>query len=79
MNLAPHEHKLKQVVDADGKSVAVVVPIELWREITSALETAYLQDDPVLMERVRNPSAPEQGIPLEQVVRRAGLGKDEAA
>jgi antitoxin YefM len=33
---------IRYVSDPDGKTVGVIVPIELWREIESERETAYL-------------------------------------
>ena len=38
--------------DAEGHDVVVIVPIELWREIASERETAYLLDNPVMRERL---------------------------
>lgn len=34
--------RVQYVSDANGKAVGVIVPIDLWREIESEKETAYL-------------------------------------
>ena len=34
--------EIQYISDAEGQDIGVIVPIELWREITSERETAYL-------------------------------------
>lgn len=43
---------VQYITDADGREVGVIVPIDLWREIASERETAYLLDNPVMRERL---------------------------
>lgn len=43
---------VQYISDADGQEVGVIVPIELWREIASERETAYLLNNPVMRERL---------------------------
>jgi hypothetical protein len=40
------------VSDGDGKPVSVIVPIELWREIESEKETAYLLKSSAMKQRL---------------------------
>jgi len=45
-------NEVQYITDADGHDVGVIVPIELWREIASERETAYLLSNPVMRERL---------------------------
>ena len=58
--------------DSKGEPVAAVVPIELWREIESERETAYLMKSPAMRERILEAKARQGGLTLEEV--RAKLG-----
>lgn len=60
---------VQYVSDADGKPVSVIVPIELWREIESERETAYLLKR---RKRLLDAKARKKGLSLEEV--RAQLG-----
>jgi PHD/YefM family antitoxin component YafN of YafNO toxin-antitoxin module len=44
---------LQFVSDAEGNPVSVIVPIELWREIESERETAYLLKSDAMKRRLR--------------------------
>jgi PHD/YefM family antitoxin component YafN of YafNO toxin-antitoxin module len=50
----------------------VIVPIELWREIESERETAYLLKSQAMRRRLLEAKARRKGISLEEV--RAQLG-----
>lgn len=63
---------VQYVSDADGKPVSVIVPIELWREIESERETAYLLKSEAMRRRLRKAKARKKGLSLEEV--RAQLG-----
>lgn len=52
---------VQYVSDADGKEVSVIVPIELWQEIMSARETAYLVNSESLKQRLPAGSNNEVG------------------
>jgi antitoxin YefM len=43
---------IQYVSDEQGKTVAVIVPIEVWREIESEKETAYLMASPKNTQRL---------------------------
>jgi PHD/YefM family antitoxin component YafN of YafNO toxin-antitoxin module len=58
-------------VDA-GNAVAVIVPIELWREIESERETAYLLRSNAMKARLVEAKSRTDGISLEDA--RAQLG-----
>jgi len=63
---------VQYVSDANGNPVGVIVPIELWREIASERETAYLLRGKAMRKRLLEAKARRKGIPLEEV--RAKLG-----
>ena len=46
------EDKIQYVSDASGNAVAVIVPIELWQEIESEKETAYLLKSETMRRRL---------------------------
>lgn len=64
---------VQYVTDGEGNPTAVLVPIELWREIASEHETEYLLRNPVMRERLLAASARTDGIPLDEALSRLGL------
>jgi antitoxin YefM len=68
----PSDPSIHVVSDADGKAVAVVVPIELWREIESERETAYLLKSDAMRTRLLEAKDRMEGLSLDDV--RAKLG-----
>ena len=63
---------IQYISDAGGKSVGVIVPIELWQEIASERETAYLLRSETMKRRLLEAKARTGGVPLEDA--RAKLG-----
>ncbi|HEY2413401.1 MAG TPA: hypothetical protein VGI40_14210 [Pirellulaceae bacterium] len=63
---------LQYVHDATGKPVGVIIPIEIWQEIESERETAYLLNSPAMKERLLAAKERSNGISLEDA--RAKLG-----
>lgn len=63
---------IQYVSDENGKPTAVIVPIDLWREIASERETAYLLQSETMKQRLLEARERREGIPLEEV--RAKLG-----
>lgn len=64
---------VQYVTDAEGNPTAVLVPIDLWREIASEYETEYLLRNPVMRERLLAARARDEGIPLDEALARLGL------
>lgn len=64
--------QLQYVSDEQGNAVGVIVPIELWREIESELETAYLLKSATMKKRLLEAKVRTEGISLEDA--RAQLG-----
>ena len=61
------ESDIQYLSNADGQHVAVVVPIELWREIASERETAYLLRSEAMRQRLLAAKESGEGIPLADV------------
>ena len=64
--------QVQYVSNEEGQAVSVIVPIELWREITSELETAYLLKSETMKTRLLVAKERTKGISLEDA--RAQLG-----
>ncbi|EAZ92954.1 type II toxin-antitoxin system Phd/YefM family antitoxin [Crocosphaera chwakensis] len=47
-----NSNNIQYVSNEEGKTVAVIIPIEIWREIESEKETAYLLKSPRNAERL---------------------------
>ena len=56
------------VSNQDGEPTAVLVPIELWRDIESERETAYLLESPTMKERILRGVSQHSGISLEDAM-----------
>ncbi len=67
------ELPVQYVSDAHGNLQAVIVPIELWREIASERETAYLLQSEVMKQRLLQAKERQQGIPFEEALEKLGI------
>ncbi|MDQ3457706.1 MAG: prevent-host-death protein [Deinococcota bacterium] len=56
-----------------GKPVGVIVPIELWREIESERETAYLLKSETMKKRLLEAKERTGGISLEEARTQLGI------
>ena len=65
--------EVQYVSDADGKPLSVIVPIELWQEIESERETAYLLKSDAMKRRLSEAKKRQQGISLEVVREKLGI------
>lgn len=63
---------IQYVSDINGNTVSVIVPIDLWHEIESERETAYLLQSETMKQRLLEAKDRSQGIPIEDA--RAQLG-----
>jgi antitoxin YefM len=57
---------LQHISDENGKTTSVVVPIELWHEIESERETAYLLKSKAMKKRLLDAKKRSEGVSLEQ-------------
>lgn len=65
--------EVQYISDANGKQVGVIVPIELWEEIESDKETAYLLKSVKMKERLLEAKERKEGIPFEDVREKLGI------
>jgi antitoxin YefM len=56
-----------------GEPTAVIVPIELWREIASERETAYLLKSETMKQRLLAAAQRQDGLSLESVLKKLGM------
>ena len=54
--------QIQTVLDESGQPVSVLVPIELWREITSERETAYLLSSEAMRKRLLAAKNRQKGV-----------------
>jgi len=64
---------IQYVSDAEGHPVSVIVPIELWREIESERETAYLLSSPAMKQRLLEAKNRTDSVSLETVREKLGI------
>ena len=56
-----------------GEPTAVIIPIELWREIASERETAYLLKSDTMKKRLLEAAQRQDGLSLEVVLEKLGI------
>lgn len=56
-----------------GEPTAVLVPIELWREISAERETAYLLSSETMKQRLLTAAQRTSGLSLDAVVEKLGV------
>ena len=64
---------VQYVSDEEGKPVGVFVPIDLWREIASERETAYLLRSETMKRRLLEAKERTGGRSLEEARRELGV------
>jgi hypothetical protein len=64
---------VQYISDSDGKSVGVIVPIDLWREIESERETAYLLKSEAMKRRLIEAKTRKGGVSLEDAREKLGV------
>ena len=64
---------LKYISDDQGERVAVIVPIEVWEEITGEDETSYLLQSETMRKRLLAAKNRQTGISLEEASEKLGI------
>ncbi len=64
---------IQYVSDEKGNPTSVIVPIELWREIESEKETAYLLRSKTMKKRLLEAKKRRGGIPFEVAREKLGV------
>ena len=65
--------EIQYVSDESGNTVAAIVPIELWREIESERETAYLLKSENMKRRLVEAQNRLEGISLDEACEKLGI------
>jgi len=64
---------VQYVSDASGNEIAVIIPIEIWREIESERETAYLLKSDVMRKRLVEAKDRTGGLSLDDARKKLGI------
>lgn len=65
--------EVQYVSDESGNPVSVIVPIDLWREIESERETAYLLKSENMKRRLSEAKERQDGVPFEEAREKLGI------
>ena len=65
--------EIQYISDATGNPVGVIVPIEIWEEIESEKETAYLLRSEAMKKRLLAAKERIEGISLEDACAKLGI------
>lgn len=64
---------IQYISDEEGNPTGVIVPIEIWREIASERETAYLLRSDAMRKRLLEARERREEIPFDEVRQKLGL------
>ncbi len=64
---------VQYISNEQGDPTGVIVPIALWKEIVSELETHYLLKSDTMRKRLLEARARGKGIAFEEVLERLGI------
>lgn len=67
------ELTLQYISDDQGKVTGVILPIELWQEIASELETSYLLRSATMKKRLLDAINRTKGISFGEVCEELGI------
>ena len=65
--------QIQYISDEQNKITGVIVPIDLWREIESEKETAYLLKSENMKKRLLEAKDRKEGIPFDQACEKLGI------
>ena len=65
--------EIQYISDEEGNTTGVIVPIDLWREIASERETAYLLRSDPMKRRLLEARERRKGIPFNEVREKLGI------
>lgn len=67
------EVEIQIVSNEAGQPTAVIVPIELWREIAAERETGHLLKSETMKARLLAAKERQDGLSLEDVIEKLGI------
>ncbi len=65
--------EVKYITDGRNNVTGVIVPIELWHELQSEKETAYLLKSETMKERLLTARKRDSGVTLEEACEKLGI------
>ena len=65
---------IQYISDESGNLTGVIIPFELWSEIESEKETAYLLKSEAMRRRLLKAKKSKKGIPFEEVCEKLSAG-----
>ena len=65
--------QIQYISDEQNNITGVIVPIELWREIESEKETAYLLKSENMKKRLLEAKERKEGIPFDEACEKLGV------
>lgn len=66
-------HQIQYIADENNHVTAVIIPIDLWQEIQSEKETAYLLKSETMRKRLLNAKKRKKGILLDEASKKLGI------
>lgn len=66
---------IQYISDDEGNPTGVIVPIDLWREISSEKETAYLLQSDAMRRRLLEARQRQEDTPFDEVREKLGIGE----
>lgn len=67
------ETPVQYISDESGNAVAVIIPIDVWHEIESERETAYLLKSETMRKRLIAAKERTGGLSLDEVRQKLGI------
>ncbi len=64
---------VQYISNNEGKVTGVIVPIDIWEEISAELETAYLLRSAPMKKRLLDARNRQNGIPFEVALEKLGI------
>jgi hypothetical protein len=65
--------QIQYISDDQDKVTGVIVPIDLWQEIQSEKETAYLLKNEIMKKRLLEAKNRKEGIPFDDACKSLGV------
>ena len=66
-------NQIQYISDDKNNVTGVIVPIDLWREIESEKETAYLLKSETMKKRLLEAKKRKEGVPFDEACKKLGV------
>ena len=66
-------NQIQYISDDQNNITGVIVPIDLWKEIESEKETAYLLKSETMKKRLMEAKDRKEGIPFDEACEKLGV------